>query len=57
MTSPYSLKKSDLYYNYADDNTISAFANTINELINILQSESEIAISWFQKNEMIVKSR
>ena len=46
-------EKSDLY-NYADDNTISAFANTINELINILQSESEIAISWFQKNEMIV---
>ena len=45
--------KSDLY-NYADDNTISAFANTINELINILQSESEIAISWFQDNEMIV---
>ena len=31
-------EKSDLY-NYADDNTISAFANTINELINILQSE------------------
>ena len=34
-------------------NTISAFANTINELINILQSESETAISWFQNNEMI----
>ena len=46
-------EKSDLY-NYADDNTISAFANTINELINILQSESETAISWFQNNEMIV---
>ena len=40
--------------NYADDNTISAFANAINEFINILQSESETAISWFQNNEMIV---
>ena len=32
---------------YADDNTLSAFADTIHELIQILQSESEIAIKWF----------
>ena len=45
--------ESDLY-NYADDNTISTFANTIKELIETLQSESEIAIKWFNDNEMIV---
>ena len=43
--------ESDLY-NYADDNTISTFANTIKELIETLQSESEIAIKWFNDNEM-----
>ena len=39
----YYFKESDLF-NYADDNTLSAFADTIHELIQILRSESEIAI-------------
>ena len=47
------MKHSDLI-NYADDNTISAWANSIMELILTLESESEIAIKWFQDNEMIV---
>ena len=50
----------DLYFwivnsdlaNYADDNTISAFANTIKELITKLETESEIAINWFKENGM-----
>ena len=47
------IQKSDLS-NYADDNTISAWATSIRELISILESESEIAIKWFEDNEMIV---
>ena len=47
------IKNSDLS-NYADDNTISAWAKSIEELKSILESESEIAIKWFDDNEMIV---
>ena len=47
------MKHSDLI-NYADDNTISAWANSIQELILTLESESETAIKWFRDNEMIV---
>ena len=43
------INKSD-HSNYADDNTISAYPNSISELINILESESEIAIKWFKDN-------
>ena len=42
--------------NFADDNTISAFANSIPELISVLETESEIAIDWFNKNEMIANA-
>ena len=41
-------------YNFADDNTLSAFATTIPELIKILESESEVFIDWFKVNKMIV---
>ena len=47
------LKKSDLG-NYADDNTITAWENSVKELINTLQNESNIAIDWFIENQMIV---
>ena len=33
---------------------LSAFAETILELIGIFQSGSEIVIDWFKNNEMIV---
>ena len=46
------LKNSSLS-NYSDDNTISAFANTLKELINTLEKESEIAIEWLGDNDMI----
>ena len=39
---------------FADDNTLSAFAKSVSELIHILQSESNLIIDWFQKNKMIV---
>ena len=39
--------------NFADDNTISAAENAIEELISILEKESQEAIDWFVSNEMI----
>ena len=41
-------------YNFADDNTLSAFATTVSELIKILESESEVVIDWFKINKMVV---
>ena len=41
-------------HNFADDNTLSAFANSITELIQILERESEVAIKWFKENGMSV---
>ena len=41
-------------HNFADDNTLSAFANSIPELISILEKDSEIAIKWFIDNDMSV---
>ena len=41
-------------HNFADDNTLSAWDETVSKLIDTLASESNIAIDWFTKNEMIV---
>ena len=35
-------------HNFTDDNTLSSFAKTIENLISILESESEVAINWFK---------
>ena len=43
-----------MVHNFADDDTLSAFAENVSKLINILQSESEVINDWFQKNQMIV---
>ena len=43
-------------HNFADDNTLSAFAENVSKLINILQSESKVTTYWFKKNQMIVNS-
>ena len=39
-------------YNFADDDTLSAFATTVSRLIKIL--EAEAIVDWFKKNEMVV---
>ena len=39
--------------NFADDNTLSAFANTITELKKILDEGATAAIKWLESNEMI----
>ena len=42
-------------YNFADDNTLTAFANNIQNLIHLLESESRLAVvKWFKDNKMIV---
>ena len=43
-----------MIHNFADDNTLSAFAENVSKLINILQSESEVITDWFKENQMIV---
>ena len=39
-------------YNYADDNTLKAIANDVNEVQKILINESVKAITWFETNLM-----
>ena len=41
-------------HNFADDNTLSAWGETVSKLIDTLESESNIAINWFTKNQMII---
>ena len=41
-------------HNFADDNTLSDFANHIKNLIHLLESECSMAIKWFKDNKMIV---
>ena len=46
--------ESSSIHNFADDNTLSVWANTISDLISKLESDSYIAIEWFKMNKMIV---
>ena len=39
---------------FADDKTLPASRQTSSKLIDTLESESNIAIDWFTKNEMII---
>ena len=58
----FNLSVNDLFYvierdsifNFADDNTLSAFSKTIEGLLHILQSKSVKTIKWFKENKMIV---
>ena len=43
-----------LVHNLAKYNTLSCFAKTVKDLINLLKEESEVAINWFSSNKMIV---
>ena len=40
-------------HNFADDNTLSAWGETVSKLFDTLESESNVAIDWFTKDEMI----
>ena len=39
--------------NYADDNTLTYFSNSLPQLINVLEKEASIALTWLDENEMI----
>ena len=43
-----------LAHYFADDNILSSFAKTIENLISILESESKITINWFKDNHMVM---
>ena len=39
---------------FSDDNTIATFSNSVDDFITELHKESEKAIDWFRRNEMVV---
>ena len=41
-------------HNFTDDNTLPVWLNTISDLVNKLESDSNFAIEWFKMNKMIV---
>ena len=40
-------------YNYADDNTLAYFSKSMPDLVNILEKETGVALTWLEQNEMI----
>ena len=48
----YFIKQATLY-NYADDNTLTYFSKSMPDLVNILEKETGVALSWLEQNEMI----
>ena len=49
------IEEADLHI-YADDNSISAFADSIKELKVILEQESNKTINWFEDNNVFVNA-
>ena len=47
-----SIKQATLY-NYADDNTPAYFSKSMPDLVDILERETGVALSWLEQNEMI----
>ena len=41
-------------HNFADDNTVSAIADSLQALLEVLTEKANTAIDWFQLNDMIV---
>ena len=41
-------------YNFADDDTLSAWGEIVSKLIDLLESESNIAIDWCTKHKTII---
>ena len=50
----YMLLNSSNLFNFAGDNTISAFSETFEGLVSILQTETEKSLDWMENNDMIV---
>ena len=45
------VKKGDLH-NYTDDNTLSHGSNSVDDVIETLEEQSDILIKWFTENHM-----
>ena len=43
-------------HNFGDDNSLSTFAATVEDLIELLQSECNVAIEWFFEKKIFVKT-
>ena len=48
----YSIKKTELI-DYADDSTVTIVQPTQKLVVDLLQSESRVAIAWFTLNQML----
>ena len=48
-------EKTDLH-NFADDNTSTAVSDQLADLTKTLETEGELSVGWFKKNEMVVNS-
>ena len=44
-------------HNYADDSTLSSSSKSISNLIRVLETESDVAISWLKVNRMIANPK
>ena len=49
----YIFIKQATLYSYADDNTLAHFSKTMPDLVDTLEKETGVALSWLKKNEMI----
>ena len=49
----YFLIKQATLYNYAGDNTLAYFSKTMPDLVDTLEKETGVALSWLKQNEMI----
>ena len=48
----YSVKEATLH-DYADDNTLAYFSKTLSNLIEVLEEEAGVALTWLKQNQMI----
>jgi hypothetical protein len=48
----YYIMKKCILFNYADDNTLFFTSETLNELVNVLTHEAELAVNWYELNGM-----
>ena len=44
-------------YNYADDNTLAYSSKSMPDLVDILERETGVALSWLKQNEMIANPK
>ena len=44
-------------HNYADDNAIQHEASSLDDLIRVLENESNTAVDWISLNEMVVNPK